>query len=302
MGKARNKNRSLTKSDKVYAKKSRNKIKKQNIRRTGMTHVLKKLAAVNKDRLAGLQPNESRRSFRKRLAKFKVAKLKERKNPKTGDTDAELGKHVIDANNVTNPKTVLGPKNASFDSLKSEWAALQRRIEANVPTPLKKFNNMLKLCAAIGEYHLAVFVLGQMSAQDLELDDETYNFLALLQEKTPTNETYIQGVDISDALGGLHPKGVIKQLLQKRKVEGKWAGLQSAEVPQVKKWLQQNISLCNERAKNRFKLASLIASNCKVSNRKARNIITGLAKSGFVKQTKAKSVCEWVIRGTVSSS
>ena len=251
MGKSRNKNRNLSKTDKVYAKKARNKLKKQNAKKTGAAHLLAKVAAANKTKnhLQGLKPTESRRSFRKRLAKFKANKLKERKKQNVDTvTDVSEPSATGSQQSVVNaePTVTLGPRNSSFSTLKKEYAALSRRLEAGVPTHRKQFNGMLKLCAAIGEYHLAVFVLGQMSAQDLDPDEEAFTFLKLLQEKKPTNSTYIEGVTLNEALGGIHPKVIIKQLLQKHKLDAMHTSLQD-EVSKVKIWLKQNVEICNEK-------------------------------------------------------
>lgn len=248
MGKAKNKNRSMSKADKVYAKKARNKIKKQNVQRTGAQHLLSKLAeSGNKNRITGLKSTESRRSFRKRLAKFNADRLSSRKGGKSDDADADekSDTSAVDKKASRDPSTALGPRNSSYASLVSEFEALQRRIGAGVPTHMKKFNGMLKMCAAIGEYHLAVFILGQMAAQEIKPDDESFDYLRLLQQKTPTNQTYIQGVDLGDALDGLHPKVVIKQLIQKRQIDEKWTELQP-EVTKVRSWLTSNTAMINE--------------------------------------------------------
>ncbi len=261
MGKAKNKNRTLSKTDKVYAKKARNKLKKQNAKRSGgdAQKLLAKLAAdtSSKNRIVGLKADESRRSYRKRLAKFNAERLAERKGGKAdsggkggGDDNGEAGSSGKEggtssaANKEKDLSTALGPRNSSYSSLVGEFEALQRRIEAGVPTQAKQFNNMLRLCAAIGEYHLAVFVLGQMSAQGLEPDDEAFGYLQLLQGKTPTNQTYIKGAELGDALSGLHPKVVIKELIQKRNVDSKWVELQP-QVTRVKKWLAANTDEIN---------------------------------------------------------
>eukprot|EP00750_Incisomonas_marina_P025690 INCI5627.2.p1 GENE.INCI5627.2~~INCI5627.2.p1 ORF type:complete len:233 (-),score=52.15 INCI5627.2:450-1148(-) len=166
---------------------------------------------------------------------------------------------------------------------------------------------MLKMCAAIGEYHLAVFILGQMAAQEIEPDDESFDYLRLLQQKTPTNQTYIQGVDLGDALNGLHPKVVIKQLIQKRQIAEKWTELQP-EVTKVRSWLISNTETINEgKCPNRFKLASLVASKCELSNRQARDIVGGLHKSNFVRQAKVQIEGQaapskiWIVKGVNSA-
>ena len=240
----------MSKTDKVYAKKARNKLKKQNALRTGAQHVLAKLAEKNKNKISGLKSTESRRSFRKRLAKFKAERLAQRKDGKsTGGSENSENSDADGNAPARDARTALGPRNSSYTSLVNEYEALQRRIEAGVPTHGKKFNAMLKMCAAIGEYHLSVFILGQMTAQDLELGDEAYEYLHLLQQKTPTNQTYIKGLVLGDALNGLHPKVVIKQLLQKRNVEAKWQELQS-DAGRVREWLAQHTSDINDGTEN----------------------------------------------------
>lgn len=240
MGKARNKNRTLSKADKVYAKKERNKKKKQNQRRTGTKDILKKVAATNKNRIAGLLPTESRRSYRKRLAKFRASKETEKNTEKRAKLEDNK---VSERTENANP---LGPRNASYESLVNEYEALNRRIKAGVSTSLKQFNSMLNKCAAIGEYHLAVYLLGEISAQDLEPDFTTIDTLRLLLQKTPTMKTYIKGVELDvEVLGGLHPKAIVKQLIQKHVWEAKWEGMQS-QVATVKEWLKKNINECND--------------------------------------------------------
>ena len=54
---------------------------------------------------------------------------------------------------------------------------------------------------------------------------------------------------------------------------------------------------------NRFKLASFVASKCELSNRKARDIVAGLQKNGYVRQAKVKDEETdkvkrvWVVKG-----